>query len=87
MPASRLPVRIEELARRSGRSLAPCRRGWHRAGVRQSQLRLTNIRRAEAEAFMATVHSAMLEARAYGDPKIFGVAAGPLVERLASRTD
>jgi TetR/AcrR family transcriptional repressor of nem operon len=27
----------------------------------------------------------MLSARAYGDPKIFGVVTGPLLERLALR--
>jgi TetR/AcrR family transcriptional regulator, transcriptional repressor for nem operon len=32
---------------------------------------------------MATVHGVMLSARAYGDPKIFGVVVGPLLERLA----
>jgi TetR/AcrR family transcriptional repressor of nem operon len=41
--------------------------------------------RAEAEAFMATIHGAMLSARAYGDPKIFGVVTGPVFERLAPR--
>jgi TetR/AcrR family transcriptional repressor of nem operon len=40
---------------------------------------------AEAEVFMATIHGAMLSARAYGDPKIFSVVTGPLLERLASR--
>ena len=33
---------------------------------------------------MAAVHGAMLSARAYGDPKIFGVVTGPLLERIRS---
>ena len=39
----------------------------------------------EAEGFMATVHGAMLSARAYGDPKMFGVITGPLLDRLSAR--
>lgn len=54
-------------------------------GARHGQLQLMGTPRAEAEAFMATVHGAMLSARAYGDPKIFGVVTGPLLERLAPR--
>jgi TetR/AcrR family transcriptional repressor of nem operon len=38
----------------------------------------------EAEAFMATVHGAMLSARAYGDPKIFGVILAPVLQRLSA---
>jgi TetR/AcrR family transcriptional repressor of nem operon len=52
-------------------------------GARRGQLQLMSTPRAEAEAFMAAVHGAMLSARAYGDPKIFGVVTGPLLERLA----
>ncbi|MBS7586475.1 TetR/AcrR family transcriptional regulator [Ancylobacter defluvii] len=54
-------------------------------GMQQGQLRLTSSPRAEAEAFMATVHGAMLSARAYGDPKIFAVVTGQLLVRLALR--
>ncbi len=32
---------------------------------------------------MATGHGAMLSARAYGDPKAFGVVIEPLLERLS----
>lgn len=51
-------------------------------GVRLGQLRLTASPRVEAEAFMATVHGAMLSARAYGDPAMFAVVTDPLLERL-----
>lgn len=39
---------------------------------------------AEAATFMATVHGAMLSARAYGDPEVFASIVGPLVRRLTS---
>ena len=52
-------------------------------GAQNGQLKLTNTPHAEAEAFMATVHGAMLSARAYGDAKAFVVATGPLLQRLA----
>jgi TetR/AcrR family transcriptional repressor of nem operon len=52
-------------------------------GARHGQLQLMGAPRAEAEAFMATVHGAMLSAQAYGDPKIFGAVIGPVLERLA----
>lgn len=51
-------------------------------GARQGKLQLTTTPRAEAEAFMATVHGAMLSARAYNDPTIFGLVTGPNLERL-----
>lgn len=53
-------------------------------GARQGTLRLTGTARSEAEALMAAVHGAMLSARAYGDPRIFGVIVHPLIERLIS---
>ncbi|MDE1172705.1 MAG: TetR/AcrR family transcriptional regulator [Parvibaculaceae bacterium] len=40
---------------------------------------------AEAMAFMATVHGAMLSARAYGDPEVFATVVQPLMHRLTSR--
>ncbi|MGJ4855799.1 TetR/AcrR family transcriptional regulator [Labrys sp. KB_33_2] len=86
--ASQLPVLPEEVGlevRAHFRSLSNWLESVLERGARQGQLRLTSTPRAEAEIFMATVHGAMLSARAYGDPKIFGVVTGPLLERLASR--
>jgi TetR/AcrR family transcriptional repressor of nem operon len=40
---------------------------------------------AEAMAFMATVHGAMLSARAYGDPEVFATIVQPLMRRLTSQ--
>ena len=51
-------------------------------GVRQGQFRITGTAEAEAETIMATVHGAMLSARAYGTPATFGLIAGPLLDRL-----
>ncbi|TBL81849.1 TetR/AcrR family transcriptional regulator [Paenibacillus thalictri] len=87
--ASQLPVLPEEVGlevRAHFRSLSAWLTSVLERGARQGQLQLISTPRAEAEAFMATVHGAMLSARAYGDPKIFGVVTGPLLERLASRT-
>lgn len=52
-------------------------------GAAQGSLRLAGTAEAEAELVMATVHGAMLSARAYGDPAIFGLVTRPLIERLA----
>ncbi|MES0154991.1 TetR/AcrR family transcriptional regulator [Mesorhizobium sp. M0018] len=87
--ASELPVLPEEVSlevRAHFRSLSGWLKSVMERGVRHGQFRLMSTPRAEAEAFMATVHGAMLSARAYGDPKIFGVVTGPLLERLALRS-
>jgi TetR/AcrR family transcriptional repressor of nem operon len=86
--ASQLPVLPEEVGlevRAHFRSLSAWLASVLERGARHGQLQLTNTPRAEAEAFMATVHGAMLSARAYGDPKIFGAVTGPILERLAPR--
>lgn len=54
-------------------------------GAQQGVIRLSGTAGAEAELFMATVHGAMLSARAYGDATIFTVITGPLLARLAAR--
>jgi TetR/AcrR family transcriptional repressor of nem operon len=84
--ASQLPVLPEEVGlevRAHFRSLSAWLTSVLERGARHGQLRLMSTPRAEAEAFMATVHGAMLSARAYGDPKIFGVVTGQLLERFA----
>jgi len=53
-------------------------------GAAQGRLRLSGTARAEAEAFMATVHGAMLSARAYADAAIFGAITQPLLDRMAA---
>jgi TetR/AcrR family transcriptional repressor of nem operon len=86
--AGQLPVLPEEVGvevRAHFRSLSAWLTSVLERGARHGQLQLMSTPRAEAEAFMATVHGAMLSARAYGDPKMFGVVTGPLLERLAPR--
>ncbi|MER9066326.1 TetR/AcrR family transcriptional regulator [Mesorhizobium sp. M0902] len=83
--ASELPVLPEEVGlevRAHFRSLSAWLTSVLERGARHGQFRLMSTPRAEAEAFMATVHGAMLSARAYGDPKTFAVVTGPLLERL-----
>lgn len=87
--ASELPVLPEEVGlevRAHFRSLSAWLTSVLERGARRGRFQLVSTPRAGAEAFMATVHGAMLSARAYGDPKVFGVVTGPLLERLAPRS-
>jgi len=54
-------------------------------GARQGTITFSGSAQSEAEMFMATVHGAMLSARAYGDPKIFGAITQPALDRLRYR--
>ncbi|MFB4328211.1 TetR/AcrR family transcriptional regulator [Paenibacillus sp. JNUCC32] len=84
--ASQLPVLPEEVAmevREHFRYLSTWLTSVLDRGSRLGQLQLRSTPQAEAEAFMATVHGAMLSARAYGDPNMFSFVTGPLLERLA----
>lgn len=54
-------------------------------GTQQKRLQIFNDPNVEAESFMATIHGAMLSARAYGDPKMFGIIVNPLLQRLSIR--
>ncbi|MFE5318160.1 TetR/AcrR family transcriptional regulator [Paenibacillus sp. NPDC056579] len=86
--ASQLPVLPEEVAlevRAHFCYLSAWLTSVLERGALHGQFQLMNTPRDEAETFMATVHGAMLSARAYGDPKIFGVVTDTLLERLASR--
>ncbi len=53
-------------------------------GAHQGRIVLSGSAHAEAETFMATMHGAMLSARAYGDPQIFGAITEPMIERLVA---
>lgn len=53
-------------------------------GAEQGTLVLSGTARSEAEGFMATVHGAMLSARAYGDPAVFATITQRLIERLVA---
>ena len=52
-------------------------------GSAQGAFQLANAPRTEAELFMATVHGAMLSARALGDPKLFATITVALLHRLS----
>ncbi len=85
--ANELPVLPEEIAleiRRYFRFLS----GWLTSvlerGAALGVVTLAETPRVEAEAFMATVHGAMLSARAYGDTAIFGTIMDPQLARLSA---
>lgn len=54
-------------------------------GTQQGSVHLTHSPQVEAEVFMATVHGAMLSARAYGDTSVFGAIATIQLERFSKR--
>jgi TetR/AcrR family transcriptional repressor of nem operon len=56
-------------------------------GAREGSLQISSSPKVEAEAFMATVHGAMLSARAYGTPAIFDTILQPTMKRLCSRPE
>ncbi|SFB55238.1 transcriptional regulator, TetR family [Rhizobium sp. NFR07] len=51
-------------------------------GSKEGTLTLSSEPDVEAEAFLATVYGAMLSARAYGSPKVFGTILAPTLSRL-----
>jgi TetR/AcrR family transcriptional regulator, transcriptional repressor for nem operon len=86
--ASELPILPEEVAlevRAHFRFLASWLTSVMERGKRKGRLKISGSARVEAEGFMATIHGAMLSARAYGDPKMFGVITGPLLDRLTGK--
>jgi TetR/AcrR family transcriptional repressor of nem operon len=52
-------------------------------GSERGEIELAQDARVEADVFMATVHGAMLSARAYGDVQAFGAIMRPVLARLA----
>lgn len=84
--ASELPVLPEEVALEvTGffRSLSSWLALVLERGQQEGRLTLSNSPRVEAEAFMATLHGAMLSARAYGEPAIFGTVIDPLIDAFS----
>jgi len=83
--ASELPVLPPEVAfevRAHFRSVSAWLTSVLERGQRAGKLAFKGPARIEAETFMATVHGAMLSARAYGDPEIFQVVITPMIDRL-----
>ncbi len=89
MLASELPVLPEDVAAEVRRYFAILS-GWLREtlaqGAESGALRLAGSPEVEAEVFMATVHGAMLSARAYGDPEVFRVISDSVFQRLSAKT-
>jgi len=86
--ASELPILPEEVAlevRAHFRALSSWLTSVMERGKRKGRLHLASTAKVEAEGFMATIHGAMLSARAYGDPKMFGVITAPLLDRLSGK--
>jgi TetR/AcrR family transcriptional repressor of nem operon len=77
-----LPQQIVLEVRAYFRALSAWLTSVLKQGAKEGSLVLSGTAEAEAEAFMATVHGAMLSARAYGDGKVFAVITQPLIDRL-----
>ncbi|UXT23713.1 TetR/AcrR family transcriptional regulator [Agrobacterium tumefaciens] len=83
--ASEIPVLPETVAlevRAHFRNLSDWLTAVLERGVAQRRLALNGTAKANAEIFMATVHGAMLSARAHGDATIFGAITRPMLERM-----
>lgn len=85
--AGEIPVLPQEVAlevRAHFRRLSAWLASVLERGASQGGLRLSGTAREEAETFMAGIHGAMLSARAYADPQVFGIVARRLLERLVA---
>lgn len=85
MLASEMPILPEEIAlevRAHFRALSAWLASVFARGAKQGSLQPAASPKAEAEIFMATVHGAMLSARAYGDAKLFGAIVNPILARF-----
>lgn len=83
--AAEIPVLPEEVAlevRAHFRGLSAWLASVFERGQQDRSLKLGAPAKVEAEIFLASVHGAMLSARAYRDDKIFGDIVDPLVARL-----
>jgi TetR/AcrR family transcriptional repressor of nem operon len=54
-------------------------------GLKQRAIRLTQTASKEADVVMATVHGAMISARAYQSPKVFGYIVDATLTRLSGQ--
>jgi len=80
-----LPTEVAVEVRAHFRALSAWLASVLQRGAEQGRLVLTRPAEVEAEMFLATVHGAMLSARAYGDASIFGAITDPLLERLLAK--
>lgn len=87
--ATEMPVLPEAVAlevRAHFRALSNWLASVMERGASQGSLSLTGTPGDNAEMIMATVHGAMLSARAYGDAAAFAAVTRPLLERLTAAT-
>lgn len=85
--AAEIPVLPEEVAlevRAHFRGLSAWLASVLERGAGQQALRLHAAPAVEAEMFLATVHGAMLSARAHGDARMFGAIVRPALARFTS---
>jgi TetR/AcrR family transcriptional repressor of nem operon len=80
-----LPKELTQLVRDHFSTLSAWVASALERGANEGSIVLTSSATSEAEAFMATVHGAMLSARAYGDPRVFAVITQTVMERLAAK--
>lgn len=79
-----LPEAVMLEVRAHFRQLSDWLTGVLEQGAAEGRLRLTGTARSDAEMFMATMHGAMLSARAYGDTATFGAITRPLLDRITA---
>ncbi|RWO86561.1 TetR/AcrR family transcriptional regulator [Mesorhizobium sp.] len=80
-----LPEEVASCVRAHFQSLAGWLTSVLRAGVEQGLFRLNNRPEEEAQMLMASVHGAMLSARAFSDPGLFTTIVTPQIARLLGR--
>jgi len=78
-----LPAEVAAEVRAYFRYLSAWMASTLERGAQLGTMRLAQPPAVEAEVFMATVHGAMLSARAYGDPSVFGAITAAQLQRLA----
>ena len=80
-----LPQEVATRVRAHFQGLAEWLTAVLQAGEAQDLFRLDKSPEEEAQMLMASVHGAMLSARAFGDPKLFIAIVGPQVAKLQAR--
>lgn len=79
-----LPAEVASEVRAYFRFLSGWMASVFERGSKGGTIRLDRSPELEAEVFMATVHGAMLSARAYGDSAVFGTIVSTQLERVAT---
>jgi TetR/AcrR family transcriptional repressor of nem operon len=80
-----LPEEVASRVRAHFQNLAEWLTSVLRAGMEQDLFRMNNRPEEEAQMLMASVHGAMLSARAFSDPGLFTTIVNPQIARLLGR--